>query len=164
MRYYGHAGAGVLPVASGTGRVLLGRRAAKVREPGTWGGWGGALRDPDRPVGDEEEDGAPPDASPAQAALREFREESGWEGEPVALEPLYVYRDRAAGFVYHNFLLVLPGEFAPRLDPKETAEARWTRWGRWPLPLHFGLSRLLDDPASRAAIRGWLRRLAPPTG
>ena len=99
--------------------------------------------------------------APVEAAVREFREESGWRGRAVAVEPLYVYRDRAAGFVYHNFLLVLPGEFAPRLDLKETEEARWVRWGRWPTPLHFGLTRLVDDPASRAAIRRWVRRRAP---
>jgi 8-oxo-dGTP pyrophosphatase MutT (NUDIX family) len=143
-------GAGVLPLSTVTGRVLLGRRSGHVEEPWTWGTWGGAVAGvPSRYASDPAARRSAAGVDLAEAALREFREESGWDGAAAEIVPLLVYRER--GFRYHNFLLVLGDEFEPRLD-WEHDDAAW--WGLDELPedLHFGLEALLADPASARAI------------
>lgn len=155
-RYVGHLGAGVLPVAASTGRLLVGLRSRRVREPGTWGTWGGALDDDAARARGEE-------LSVLEGALAEFTEESGWDGEFLATAPLATFEDPDAGFAFYNFLLVLPEEFTPplaRLDG-EVDETRWVPWGAWPEPLHFGLQFLLDDPRTGRAVRQQLAAHAP---
>jgi hypothetical protein len=86
----------------------------------------------------------------AEGALREFREESGWRGELVEMVPLLVYRE--PNFAFHNFLLVVSQEFAPRLN-WEHDEAEWfDPDGELPDDLHFGLEALIRDPKSALEI------------
>jgi 8-oxo-dGTP diphosphatase len=132
--FFGKRGAGVLVQAADTGRVLFGLRSGEVNEPYTWGLWGGKIEDGERPdVG----------------ALREFREETGYEGPTRRLVPLLVYRRQ--GFTYRNYLLSVPHEFQPELG-WENDDAVWAKIEDAPQPLHFGLEALLADEKSRRVI------------
>lgn len=138
--FYGRQGAGCIILAHSTGRILLAKRSRAVEQPGTWGGWGGAI------------DG---DENPLDAVKREVREEAGYTG-PVDVRPLLVFRKGT--FAYHNFLVVVEDEFRPMLN-WETEGYRWCDYGNWPSPLHFGLESLFSDADSVATITHELERL-----
>jgi 8-oxo-dGTP pyrophosphatase MutT (NUDIX family) len=126
--FWGNRGAGCLVLAESTGRVLFAKRSAEVLEPHTWGTWGGAVD---------------PKESPREAALREFFEETGYEGPAPALIRLFTYKHES-GFRYYNYLAVVKEEFIPVLD-KETEDFRWVEIGDWPSPLHPGAAVLLES-------------------
>lgn len=139
-------GAGVLVVAQTTGRVLLQKRSNSGSEVGTWACFGGLLKARE---------------TPREGALRELREETGFAGGFLRYRKIYEYR--AGDFVYHNFLMVVPSEFEPRLNAESDAAAwsptigtalpRRRQTGAALLPLHFGLEALVQDAAASAAIR-----------
>ena len=123
---WGRLGAGVLPVAASTKRVLLTLRSAEVAEPGTWGLPGGKVE---------------PGEDITDAALREMREELGYTG-PVQLVKSYRYEE--PGFAFQNFIGFVPSQFAVRLN-WETEKAQWFDLERLPSPLHWGVARLFDQ-------------------
>lgn len=131
-------GAGCLFRAADTGRLLLQKRAKESSEGGTWGSWGG---------------GAEVGESPEQALVREVREEAEMDiaGSPAC--PLLVFEDPDSGFVYHNFLVVVPKEFDP-VTNWETEGWGWFPQEQLPDPLHFGVEALMGDSESVAAIDG----------
>jgi putative nucleotidyltransferase with HDIG domain len=133
-RYWdsGNGAAGCIFIAKDTGRILLPHRSGQVLEPHTWGTWGGKV--------DEGE-------TPAQAAVREIEEETGYDGE-YKLTKLWVFEDPEVGFQYHNYLVIVPMEFHPKLN-WETDDAKWVEWGEWPHPLHFGLQALLKNAGTK---------------
>lgn len=139
--YWGAQGAGSIPLARSTKRLLIAHRSHAVEQPGTWGTWGGAI--------DSGED-------PKAAAARELAEEAGHLGH-LQMLPLYVFRDKS--FRYSNFLAVVDDEFTPDLN-WETQGYRWCTFGKWPRPLHFGLKAVLNDAASIATIRHVIAELA----
>ena len=126
--FWGVAGAGVLLVAEDTGRALVALRSPHVQEPGTWGIIGGAI------------DGG---ESPVVAVRRELREELGYGGS-VDLHKAFEYR--RGSFRYHNFVGVVPSEFAPSLN-WETSRVRWVTVEelRALARKHFGLVALLKN-------------------
>ena len=132
--FWGSQGSGCLILARDTGRFLLCHRSAHVEQPGTWGNWGGAI--------DSNED-------PAEAAKREVNEETGYTGA-VTLEPMYVFKKDS--FRYYNFLAIVDQEFTPKMD-WESQGFKWTDYGKWPSPLHFGLISLFKDPASAEKMK-----------
>lgn len=133
--FWGKQGAGCIIVARDTGRICLPHRSSYVEQPGTWGTWGGAI--------DSSED-------PKVAAIRELREEAGYEGK-LQLIPLYVFR-HPSGFTYYNFLALVEEEFSPTLN-WETQGFRWVEYGHWPEPLHNGLKLLLNHQSSVDTIK-----------
>jgi len=126
--YYGSRGAGCLIFAQSTGRFCLAHRSSYVYDPDTWGIVGGRVE---------------PGEKPQTTALRELREETGYNG-PVKLELLWTYRD-GDRFEYSNYLAVVDQEFEAQVN-WETQEFRWVEYGDWPAPLHFGLAALLKQP------------------
>jgi 8-oxo-dGTP pyrophosphatase MutT (NUDIX family) len=124
--FWGRAGAGAVIIARDTGRILLPHRSRSVEQPGTWGVWGGAID---------------PGEDPELAARREVEEEAG-ATQVQEMIPLHVFRK--GDFRYHNFLAIVPGEFAPRLN-WETQGYKWVDYGDWPRPLHFGLESLIRN-------------------
>jgi hypothetical protein len=135
--FWGKAGAGIMPLALSTGRILLPFRSRYVEQPHTWGGtWGGAI--------DSKED-------PATAAKREFQEESNYYGN-IKIIPLYVFEDSKSNFKYYNFLGLVPDEFDPQLN-WETEDADWFTLDNLPSPIHFGLKGILNDPKSQKIIK-----------
>jgi 8-oxo-dGTP pyrophosphatase MutT (NUDIX family) len=131
--YWGKGGAGILPLCSETKRFLIPFRSSKVKEPHTWGVWGGKIEDHE--FNDIE-----------KAALREFKEETRCT-KPMVLKPLYVFKDGT--FEYHNFLGILEEEFTPILN-RETNKAEWMDFYDL-IALerkHFGLAALLKHSLS----------------
>jgi dATP pyrophosphohydrolase len=111
-------------VHSAAGEVLLLERASRQ---GFWQSVTGSL---DRP-----------DEAPADAALRELREETGIRADPGALRrwrlaytfEIYVqWRQRFAPGTTHNtehvFSLELPGRVNVVLAPEEHVASRWLPW------------------------------------
>jgi 2'-5' RNA ligase/8-oxo-dGTP pyrophosphatase MutT (NUDIX family) len=129
-KFWGSQGAGVLPVARSTGRVLVSYRSSRVNEPHTWGVFGGAI--------DAGED-------PKRAAMREMQEELGCCRD-VDLIPGFVFTSSGGGFKYYNFLGLVDEEFKPRLD-WETEKAVWMSWSELVAlrPKHFGLEAFMKN-------------------
>lgn len=137
--FFGEQAAGTVTIAADTGRMMLNLRSAKVEQPGTYGNAGGAHL--------KEED-------PEAAALREHGEETGWQGEVLAMIPAFVFRK--GDFVYRNFFTVVPHEYEPELG-WEADSAVWCTTSDLPSPLHFGIEALLADPESREILEGGWR-------
>ena len=109
--FWGAAGAGILPIAKSTGRILIGLRSRSVNEPHTWGVFGGAI--------DKGE-------QPGKAAKREMKEELGYR-EQVKLLPAYVFSSPGGGFRFSNFIGLIEDEFKPTLD-WETETTKWVTY------------------------------------
>ena len=105
-------------------RVLLLKRSADAKDaPGTWGLPGGHIE------GDE---------NPAAAAIRETREETGYNVGSRAGKRLWASDD---GFVCFGQAVAKP--FAVKLNSEHT-EARWAPFNDLPKPLHPGLAKELS--------------------
>jgi 8-oxo-dGTP pyrophosphatase MutT (NUDIX family) len=159
-KYFGNLGAGILPISSVTGRILLNYRSSSVNEPHTMGVWGGAVDESD-------------DEGIKEAAKREFHEETGYVG-PINLEKAYVYDSAGGGFTYYNFIGVIGDEFKPKIDWEsdgykwvtldELLNWNWS-WGddstnsgmKGRSPIHFGLSSLLSDANSLSIIKRYAK-------
>ena len=124
--FWGTAGAGVLPIAKNTGRILLGLRSQAVDQPGEWGTVGGAIDDKE---------------NPKVAAMREFGEETSYKGK-VDLIKAYVFKK--SGFQFHNFIGIVPKEFKGVPD-WETDRFEWFNIDDLPNRLHFGVTGLLKN-------------------
>lgn len=134
--FQGHQAAGCLFLAQDTKRICIAHRSKYVQEPNTWGTWGGAI--------DSNE-------TPEFAALREVREEAGYQGKVFKIKPLFVFKHRS-GFTYYNFLVVIEHEFRPELN-WESQSYGWFDYGDWPSPLHPGLVQLFGDEMSVDIIK-----------
>lgn len=143
--FWGAAGAGCIPIAADTGRLLLMHRSREVEQPHTWGTCGGAIDRGDDPKG---------------AAIRELAEEAGYHGPIIEMIPLFVFKKES--FRYFNFLAVVESEFDPRLN-WESQDAEWVEFGDWPEPLHFGVSAVLNDPKSVKTIQAVIARATTQT-
>ena len=132
--FWGKEGAGILPIAKSTGRILVGLRSRYVNEPLTWGVFGGKI--------DSGED-------PEEAAIREMQEELRYKG-PVKLIPGYGFT--SSNFTYHNFIGLVDDEF--EVTPKdlnwETDETKWItlRELRELDNKHFGLEAFLNNSSA----------------
>ena len=159
--FFGNVGAGILPISSVTGRILLNYRSSSVNEPHTMGVWGGAVEESE-------------DEKIKEAAKREFGEETGYNG-PITLEKAYKYESDGGGFTYYNFIGIVGNEFYPLLD-WESDGYKWVtldellnwswKWDESDLkrfgvkgtsPIHFGLSSLLSDAKSLSIIKKYAK-------
>lgn len=148
---YYKAGAGILAICETTGRALLFLRAqAKAQAPqeqvkkdedaNKWATAGGML--------DEKELKMNEDVGSRDAALREFKEETGQDNPFTRLIASYVYKSPDGGFKYYNFIGVVPEEFQPKLN-EEHSDAKWFSVSDLKLQpkesFHFGLKLLFDN-------------------
>ena len=92
-------GAGVIPLALTTGRVLLGERASPCSDPDTWAGFGGLVEREDITV--------------VGTALRELFEETGYAGPIRLVDHAVAVRN---GTSAHMFVGLVPEEFEPELN------------------------------------------------
>lgn len=125
---------------------MLNHRSRYVEQPGTWGVWGGAIDN---------------DETPEEAVMREAYEESGYQPDRNDIVPLYVFK-HPSGFRYYNFLVLTDDEFEPNIPAEhrwETQGWRWVEYGKWPQPLHFGVTAILNDSQSVKTIEGILDQL-----
>lgn len=138
--FWGNAGAGCIIICENTGRILLPLRSDLVREPNTWGTWGGAI--------DNRE-------SPIDSVKRELREECGYNGN-FKIKPLHIFK-HDSGFNYHNFLVIVEEEFKPVLN-WETDKAYWFNLDELPKPLHFGLKGIFNNSSDMSIIHKYLKK------
>ena len=150
--FWGNIGGGVLPVCTKTKRILVPLRSRYVNEPNQIGVWGGKA--------DEEE--GENELGIVNVVKREFREETGYNGE-IELIPAYIYQTPSKSFTYYNFIGLVEEEFTPLLD-WETKNAKWITleelvkyedfiiidfgYGTNKYYKHFGLMSLLNDKNS----------------
>lgn len=145
-RFWGSAGAGVLPICTSTGNILVQFRSSSVEQPHTWGTFGGALRGKHlRMMQQGNEMGAF-----QSAAMEEFLEEMGTNVGKVQLVPAFQFKK--GNFKYQNFI----GLVAKEINPKRTWESDGYEWITYRKlqdlePKHFGLEALIDN--SRQQIR-----------
>jgi len=154
-KYWGKTAAGILPVCSRTGRVLLILRSQQVMDPGVWGIPGGRIMDGSIRQDRYGRHVPEPIETPVQGAVREFREETGYNGR-VDLVDLYVFRDKTHGFAYYNFLGLVRKEFS-EAKVEENWEVEVAMWMTIEEalaiePKHFGLMALFNDKKSLEKI------------
>lgn len=127
--------AGIILVASSTGRILLSLRPCWM-EPNlgeNWSGWGGLSK-----VGEYSLD----------TALRELWEETKYDG-PITLFKTYKDHLPDKNFEYQNYIGVIPEEFTPELD-LENDGFRWMTMSELysqqkPFKLNPGFERCLNE-------------------
>jgi ADP-ribose pyrophosphatase YjhB (NUDIX family) len=124
--------AGILPVCTTTGRILLIRRGFNQPEPGTWACFGGKF---------ESED----DINMKDNATREFVEESGYKGKfRISNKPLDIYENNHLKF--YTFVGIFEEEFVPNLEDEEEAiDYGWFYFGESPEDLHPGVEDLFKE-------------------
>ena len=115
---YYKAGAGILPICEFTGRMLLCLRKYKAGDDdsGKWSLAGGMM--------DEKELKMSADVGSREAALREFKEETGQKDPFTRLISSYVYKSPDGSFAYYNFIGIVPEEFEPKLN-EEHEDYKW---------------------------------------
>lgn len=141
--HHGRAGAGILAIAKDTGKWLVALRSHEVKEPGTWAGVGGKIEDGE---------------DPKEAAVREFKEETGYKGE-IHLQKAIEYKK--PHFTFHNFIgEIEKGTWEPKKN-WENDEFRWLTFKELLNlePKHFGLEKLIER--SESLIKGVSDRHRP---
>ena len=139
---YYKAGAGILPICETTGRMLLFLREYKAGDDdsGKWATAGGMMKD------DELKMSA--DVGSREAALREFKEETGEKDPFSRLISSYVYKSPDGSFTYYNFIGIVPEEFTPKLN-SEHDEFKWFSANDLKLVprelFHFGIKLLFAN-------------------
>jgi 8-oxo-dGTP pyrophosphatase MutT (NUDIX family) len=92
--------AGLIAVCPETGRFLLLKRREDIEYPGYWNLPGGSFDEKDK--------------YPKITAIREFREETGYNGiVKISKSPLYI--DRSNCLDFYTYVGILPWEFIPYL-------------------------------------------------
>lgn len=127
--------AGAIILAKDTGRLLLGQRGIMGDFPMVWGTIGGCL---------EKGEG------PRRACRREIMEETGYS-DRMSLIPLMECSDPVKDFIYYNFLAIIPWEFEPVKDEENNA-FKWVKFNDWPVPMHPGFEKLLDNKVSMTTV------------
>jgi 8-oxo-dGTP pyrophosphatase MutT (NUDIX family) len=133
--YWGSEGAGILAIATDTGKWLVAHRSSEVKQPNCWGVVGGKVEENEKP---------------SVGAKREFHEETGYDGS-LKIQEVYNWvspdknKDGSPKFVYHNFLgEIEKGSWEPETN-FETKEFKWCTYEELLAiaPKHFGLDTLL---------------------
>lgn len=113
--------AGILPLCSSTGRVLLGRRGKNQNHPLTWASWGGGFDDKK-------------DMTPKDCARREFWEETRCGSHYIlSSDPISIHDDNFVRF--YLYVGVFKEEFIPDILSENEASG----WG-W-----FDLDKLPEN-------------------
>lgn len=122
--YWGKVGAGLLVFDRETCKVLVQHRSADVNEPNTWGIVGGAVsaNRPEYGIGEQFKDIGVPEEDIRRAAVEEFKEETGFDGDVKIVSKFYKFE--APGFEYHSYVAFVNRKF----DPKNTWESQGYEW------------------------------------
>lgn len=142
--FWGTEASGVLPIRKKTGRILIGLRSGWVMQPHTWSNFGGA-------IGLDHNGHAEERLSPEDNAEKEFREETGFEGD-IQLIPSYIYT--SGSFKYYNYIGIVDNEFDLNHENIEYSEVDEIKWLTLDgllnhEDLHFGLISLLENNISQ---------------
>ena len=118
---------GCLFYAKSTKRFLFLNRQQKQK--GTWGMVGGSTHDTE---------------SPWQGLQREIVEEIGFQPTISKTIPLELFVSKDTRFKFHTFVCVVDTEFVPKLNVEHSGYA-WVSVNAWPLPLHEGVKKTLQN-------------------
>lgn len=130
----GGGASGILPVCPKTQRICLAWRSRHVHMGNCWGTIGGAIQR---------------GMSPAESALEEMREETGYGGK-VALKDAFVFS--SGKFRYFNYLGIVDSEFGFHPAGEHSWETDHIEWFTYPEALqeihsgraHTGLKQLFE--------------------
>ena len=122
--------AGVFPICSKTGRILIIKRGPHQPKPNTWACFGGKFDEADK--------------SPKDTAKREFIEESKYIGKyNISRLPLYVNKSNHS--LFYTYIGVFNEEFIPDLTSGEEAtEYGWFDLDKLPENLLPGFQEALE--------------------
>jgi ADP-ribose pyrophosphatase YjhB (NUDIX family) len=98
--------AGILPYCPKTGRYLIAKRGPNISNPNQWTNFGGKANKGE---------------NPAQTAVREFKEESGYKGSVRLNRPIPT-KNNKDGITFYNFIGEVPAEFQPTTIGKKTVD------------------------------------------
>ena len=118
---------GCLFYAKSTKRFLFLNRQQKQK--GTWGMVGGSTHDTE---------------TPWQGLQREITEEIGFQPTITKTIPLELFVSKDTRFKFHTFVCVVDTEFVPKLNVEHSGYA-WVSVNVWPLPLHEGVKKTLQN-------------------
>lgn len=118
---------GAIFYALDTKRFLFVRRT-KGKHKNLWGLVGGTNEDSE---------------TPWQGLKREIEEEIG-DVDIIKAMPLESFVSNDEHFHFHTYLTLVKNEFIPKLNDEHDGYA-WVSFGKWPKPLHYGLSRTLKS-------------------
>ncbi len=118
---------GCLFYAKSSKRFLFLHRQQKQK--GTWGMVGGSTHDTE---------------SPWQGLQREIVEEIGFQPTISKTIPLELFVSKDTRFKFHTFVCVVDQEFVPKLNVEHSGYA-WVSVNLWPLPLHQGVKKTLQN-------------------
>ena len=118
---------GCLFYAKSTKRFLFLNR--QLKQKGTWGMVGGSTHDTE---------------SPWQGLQREIVEEIGFQPTISKTIPLELFVSKDTRFKFHTFVCVVDQEFVPKLNVEHSGYA-WVSVNLWPLPLHQGVKKTLQN-------------------
>ena len=118
---------GCLFYAKSTKRFLFLNRQQKQK--GTWGMVGGSTHDTE---------------TPWQGLQREITEEIGFQPTITKTIPLELFVSKDTRFKFHTFVCVVDQEFVPKLNVEHSGYA-WVSVNAWPLPLHEGVKKTLQN-------------------
>ena len=142
---YYKAAAGILAICSTTGRVLLMLRKYKPgdEDSGKWALPGGMMNDKELDMN--------VNVGSREAALREFREETGQDEPFDKLISSFVYKSPEGSFDYYNFIGIVPEEFKPNLNEEHDDYKWFTQADLKIIPrsmFHFGVKLLFANDES----------------
>jgi ADP-ribose pyrophosphatase YjhB (NUDIX family) len=80
--------------------------------------------------------------TPWEGLKREIVEEIGFMPDIKKIIPLETFVSNDDHFNFHTYLCVVKEEFIPRLNQEHDGYA-WVSFGKWPKPLHQGLTNTL---------------------
>lgn len=127
---------GAVILSKETQRVFLNLRSHNCSHPKSWGIPGGMSEK---------------DESLIDTLKRECNEELGLfpTGQLI---PFDVFNSLDGNFVYFTYVILIDKEFCPVLNT-ESAGYTWTSIGKWPEPLHPGLSKLLTSKSVKLNLK-----------
>lgn len=139
---YYKAAAGILPICTTTGRLLLFLRKFVEGDPdsGKWSLAGGMMNEKELEMN--------VNVGSRECALREFTEETGSTDVFDRIMASYVYASPDSSFHYYNFIGLVTEEFEPKLNEEHT-DCKWFSVADLKLiprdEFHFGVKLLFAN-------------------
>ena len=88
--------------------------------------------------------------TPWEGLRREINEEIG-EIDIKKTIPLETFVSNDSRFLFHTYLVVVRNEFMPKLNKEHDGYA-WVSFGKWPKPLHYGLTNTLSKKINQSKL------------
>lgn len=89
--------------------------------------------------------------TPWEGLKREIEEEIGSLPDIKKTIPLETFVSNDNHFYFHTYLCVVENEFIPKLNNEHDGYA-WVNFGKWPKPLHHGLSNTLRSKTNQKKL------------